>query len=348
MFRNASVKVARAVAANARPAAKKTAPVVAARFLATATHHVKASPNAAFVVGAATLAAASGMGYYQYSHAKSATPDYGKIKEEIADALSENANMGPTLVRLAWHSSGTWDAATKTGGSNGATMRFSPECKHAANAGLGVARDFLEPIKKAHPEISHADLWILAGIVAIEEMGGPAIPFHPGRTDKPDGNFCPPDGRLPDADKGSKEKTIQHVRDIFYRMGFNDREIVALIGAHALGRCHPDASGYTGPWTRAETTFSNEYFRELLTNKWTIKKWKGPEQYEDPTGDLMMLPADMALIWDPEFRKYVELYAKEEETFFKDFTAAFTRLVDFGLKTEPEKQGWLQWLGISK
>ncbi len=42
----------------------------------------------------------------------------------------------------------------------------------------------------------------------------------------------------------------QHIRDIFYRMGFNDREIVALIGAHTLGACHADRSGYVGPWTR--------------------------------------------------------------------------------------------------
>lgn len=50
--------------------------------------------------------------------------------------------------------------------------RFSPECDHGANAGLIVARDLLEPIKKQHPWISYADLWTLAGAVAIEEMGG--------------------------------------------------------------------------------------------------------------------------------------------------------------------------------
>ena len=60
------------------------------------------------------------------------------------------------------------------------------------------------------------------------------------------GATSPPDGRLPDADKGSKKATISHLRDIFYRMGFNDKEIVALSGAHALGRCHTDASGYWG------------------------------------------------------------------------------------------------------
>ena len=57
--------------------------------------------------------------------------------------------------------------------------------------------------------------------------------------------------------------------------------------------CHTDRSGYKGPWTFAPTTFSNQYFVELLDTKWTKKKWDGPLQYEDPTGELMMLPTDM-------------------------------------------------------
>lgn len=95
----------------------------------------------------------------------------------------------------------------------------------------GVARERLEAIKARYPEVSYADLWTLAGVVAIEEMGGPSIEWRPGRSDAPDSNACPPDGRLPDASKKQ-----DHVRDIFYRMGFDDREIVALVGAHALGR----------------------------------------------------------------------------------------------------------------
>ena len=107
-----------------------------------------------------------------------------------------------------------------------------------------------------YPDISYADLYILAGVVAIEEMGGPKVPFRWGRTDakcpaepKDDKRFSP-DGRLPDGDKGA-----QHIRDIFYRMGFDDQGIVALSGAHAVGRCHTDRSGFWGPWTYAESTF---------------------------------------------------------------------------------------------
>lgn len=103
-------------------------------------------------------------------------------------------------------------------------------------------------------------------------MQGPSIPYRPGRLDK-DIAACTPDGRLPDASQGNK-----HLRDIFYRMGFNDQEIVALSGAHALGRCHTDRSGFDGPWTFSPTVVTNDYYDLLLKEKWTWKKWNGPKQ----------------------------------------------------------------------
>lgn len=223
-------------------------------------------------------------------------------------------------------------------------MRMSPEKDWGANAGLGIARDFIENIKAKHPSASYADLWTFAGVVAIKYMGGPDIPWSPGRCDAGEPTTVQ-DGRLPDADKGTIGGTIQHIRDIFGRMGFNDREAVALIGAHAVGRCHPEASGYWGPWTNAESTFSNEYFRLLLEEKWTVKTshqgktWTGPEQFEDPSGQMMMLPSDMALVWDKEFRKVVEEYTADEELFFKDFSNAFAKLISLGTPGKPTSGG---------
>lgn len=97
-------------------------------------------------------------------------------------------------------------------------------------------------------------------------MQGPTIPWRPGRADS-DVSMCTPDGRLPDA---SKEQS--HLRAIFGRMGFDDREIVALSGAHALGRCHTDRSGFDGPWSFSPTVVSNDYFRLLLDSKWEFRK----------------------------------------------------------------------------
>ena len=120
-------------------------------------------------------------------------------------------------------------------------------------------------------------------------------------------------------------------------MGFTDKDIVCLSGAHALGRCHTNASGYWGPWTRAETTFSNEYFRLLIEEKWTEKKthegkpWTGPLQYENKDKTLMMLPSDLALVQDSKFKTYVQLYAKDEKQFFDDFANLFAKLMELGV-----------------
>ncbi|KAK8138701.1 ascorbate peroxidase [Apiospora sp. TS-2023a] len=262
--------------------------------------------------------------------------DYQKVYNEIAGRLEEkddydDGSYGPVLVRLAWHASGTYDKETKTGGSNGATMRFAPEGDHGANAGLKHARDFLEPVKAKFPWISYSDLWTLAGACAIQEMQGPTIPWRPGRADK-EAAACTPDGRLPDAAQGTK-----HLRDIFYRMGFNDQEIVALAGAHALGRCHTDRSGFDGPWTFSPTVLTNDYYTLLLDEKWQIRKWDGPKQFEDAkTKGLMMLPADYALIQDKAMKPWVQKYAKDNDLFFKDFSAVVVKLFELGV---PFKEG---------
>lgn len=258
-------------------------------------------------------------------------PDYQAVYDAIAERLIEeddydDGSYGPIVLRLAWHASGTYDEATGTGGSNGATMRFSPEKDHGANRGMEAARNFLEPIKEQFPWISYGDLWTLAAVCAVQEMGGPTIPWRPGRQDK-EAESCTPDGRLP---LGGKNH--DHLRAIFGRMGFNDQEIVALSGAHALGRCHVDRSGFDGPWTFSPITLTNEFYKLLLDEKWHERDWKGPRQFQDDsTKSLMMLPTDMALVEDEGFRPYVEKYAGDEEVFFNDFSKVVTKLFELGV-----------------
>lgn len=315
------------------------------------------------MMGPASLAATSAMVVYQMSpepvYAKEAiapSTDMKKVREAIVEVIEKDSeqrgdgtSLAGTFIRLAWHCSGTYSAADNSGGSNGARMRFNPEASWGANAGLGVARGALEPVKAKFPQLSYGDLYTYAGVVAVEEAGGPIIPYSTGREDFKSGESSPPDGRLPDADKGSRVATVQHIRDIFYRMGMNDQEIVALSGAHAMGRCHTDRSGYWGPWTNAETTFSNEYFRLLLQERWSPKLthngkvWTGPDQYEDSTGQLMMLPSDMFLLADPEFKKWVEVYAKDEDKFFNDFAKAFSKLLSSGVPFAATKAWYQFW-----
>ena len=262
--------------------------------------------------------------------------DYQAVYNAIAALLEEkddydDGSYGPVIVRLAWHCSGTYDKDTNTGGSNGATMRFPPEGDHGANAGLKAARDFLEPVKQQFPWITYSDLWTLAGVTAIQEMQGPTVPWRPGRSDR-DISFCTPDGRLPDGAKGA-----DHLRAIFGRMGFDDREIVALSGAHALGRCHTDRSGFEGPWSFSPTVVSNDYFRLLLDEKWGWRKWNGPKQYQDlKSKSLMMLPTDMALVQDKVFKKHVERYAADHEVFFKEFSDVLVKLLELGVPFKTE------------
>lgn len=92
-------------------------------------------------------------------------------------------------------------------------MRFEPERSDPDNAGLSIIRDLLHHVKQAHPEISHADLWAFAGVVAIEFLGGPPIPFNFGRTDDATSARCPANGRLPDASKGADHLREVHVVD---------------------------------------------------------------------------------------------------------------------------------------
>ncbi|CAI0471575.1 unnamed protein product [Linum tenue] len=103
-------------------------------------------------------------------------------------------------VRGRWHSAGTFDVETKTGGPFG-TIRHGDELAHEANSGLDIAVGLL----------------------------GPA-----------------------------------HLRDVFYRMGLCDKDIVALSGGHTLGRCHKERSGFEGPWTSNPLIFDNSYFRQDL------------------------------------------------------------------------------------
>jgi len=293
----------------------------------------------------------------QDAHAKEAAVDMNKVRESIMKVVDDDAekrddgtSLAGTYIRLAWHCCGTYKKADNSGGSNGARMRFSPEAKYGNNAGLDRARASLEPIKAQFPGLSYADLYTYAGVVSVEEAGGPKIPYKTGRVDSVDGSTSDPNDRLPNADYGGRDKTVSGIRKIFYRMGFTDGEIVALMGAHAMGRCHTQDSGFWGPWTFAETTFSNEYFRLLVEERWSPKTmhegkpWTGPDQFEDSTGKLMMLPTDMMLIAEPAFKEHVALYAKDEDKFFTDFASAFGKLLALGVPAAaiPIGKPWYQ------
>eukprot|EP00411_Alexandrium_monilatum_P000511 CAMPEP_0175193972 /NCGR_PEP_ID=MMETSP0093-20121207/6252_1 /TAXON_ID=311494 /ORGANISM="Alexandrium monilatum, Strain CCMP3105" /LENGTH=530 /DNA_ID=CAMNT_0016486881 /DNA_START=80 /DNA_END=1672 /DNA_ORIENTATION=- len=213
--------------------------------------------------------------------------NYDKVCADLRKIMDspdwDDGSYAPLLIRLAWHSSGTYNKEDGSGGSNGATMRYTVEASDPENAGLDKARQYLEQVKQKHKGLSYADLWILAAYVAIEHTGGPSIEFIGGRVDQPEDMAIKP-GRLPGAEKGLEpgwkldsegrfegwEKLAKHIREeVFGRMGFNDQETVALItGGHVYGRCHTESSGYAGAWVENPTLFSNEYAADMVGDKW--------------------------------------------------------------------------------
>ncbi len=144
----------------------------------------------------------------------------------------------PTFVRLAWHEAGCFcpksPTCPKQGGPHG-LMAYEGATSDDANKGLAQARDLLMIIMNQMKvdgsiparQLTKADFWQFCGVVAIELMGGPHINFRPGREDWPESEVAPHD-RLPDAVRGYPgfEGTLQHLRKVFGRMGFNDTEIV--------------------------------------------------------------------------------------------------------------------------
>lgn len=260
--------------------------------------------------------------------------DYDNVRDAVR-ALVRDKNCGGILVRLSWHDAGTFDAKSGSGGPRGAQRFAAGESTHDANNGLGVARGLLEPIKSAFPDITYADLWSLAAVTAIEEMGGPKISWRPGRSDAQSSSDSVEEGRLPDAQLG-----CPHLRNVFNRMTFSDQEIVALSGAHTVGAAHADRSGHEGPWTRRPNHFDNQYFKDLVTVDWKPVDaaesggTKGQIVYKpanNPKATEMMLPTDVAMLSDAGMRPWVDLYAADQDRFFQDFSSAFTKLQELGV-----------------
>ncbi|CAH2351445.1 putative peroxidase [[Candida] railenensis] len=245
----------------------------------------------------------------------------------------DDGSLAPIILRLAWHCCATFDKDSRTGGSNGGTMRFVPEITDEGNTGLDIARSALEPVKQRFPKITYSDLWTLAGCVAIEEMNGPHIQWKSGRYDCTDNKYVPPNGRLPFA-----YKTSTHIRETFTRMGFNDQETVALLGAHGLGRCHKKFSGWEGKWTSDPINFDNEFYKVLLQDTWEVETVPetGREQYANSDKSLMMLNTDLELVRDKDYFSWVKTYANDSQRFFDDFAQSFGKLLELGIERDLE------------
>jgi catalase-peroxidase len=212
--------------------------------------------------------------------------DYNALKADLTALMTDSqpwwpadyGHYGPFFIRMAWHAAGTYRTADGRGGANSGQQRFAPLDSWPDNGNLDKARRLLWPIKQKYGQsISWADLFILAGNVAIESMGGPVFGFGGGRADvfeperdiywgsedkwvnqgvqtriAPEHGMHELEGPLaaiqmgliyvnPEGPGGNPDP-LQSARDIkatFERMAMNHEETVALTaGGHTFGKAH--------------------------------------------------------------------------------------------------------------
>ena len=216
--------------------------------------------------------------------------DLAAVKNDLVDLMTTDqdwwpadyGHYGPFLIRMAWHSAGTYRIADGRGGASSGSQRFAPLNSWPDNANLDKARLLLWPIKQKYGQkISWADLMILAGNVALESMGFQTFGFAGGREDvwepeediywgsetewlgdkryEGDRNLENPLGAVqmgliyvnPEGPNGNPDPAAaaRDIRETFGRMAMNDEETVALIaGGHSFGKTHgaADPDEYVG------------------------------------------------------------------------------------------------------
>jgi len=286
--------------------------------------------------------------------------------QTMVDELLDTTNCGPVMIRLAWHDSGTFDASIDAewpaaGGAVG-SIRFKPEIEHGANAGLAGAVKLLEPIREKYPSVSYADIFQMASARAIELAGGPKLNIRYGRVDVDSAEQCSPEGNLPDAEAGengkyggpggtkSTEDTTPygHLRKVFYRMGLNDEEIVALSGAHTVGRAYKDRSGlgkektkYTDGSSKILRTDGKEATFKVGGSSWTDQWLQFDNSYfkimSDQSADpeLLKLSTDKTLFDDEGFKPFAEKFRDSNDEFFDSYKKAHYKLSELGSKFDP-------------
>jgi catalase-peroxidase len=208
------------------------------------------------------------------------TLDLAAVKQDIAAVLTDSkdwwpadfGNYGPLMIRMAWHSAGTYRVSDGRGGAGAGQQRFAPLNSWPDNVSLDKARRLLWPVKKKYgKKISWADLLVLTGNVALETMGFQTFGFAGGRVDtwEPEedvywgpetewlgderysGNreLQDPLGAVqmgliyvnPEGPNGNPDPlaSARDIRETFGRMAMNDEETVALIaGGHTFGKTH--------------------------------------------------------------------------------------------------------------
>ena len=261
---------------------------------------------------------------------------------------SQAPSFRPLLVRLAWHSLAHFDSTDRPiGGGNGGCLRTDPELGLEENIGLDVATRALEAVKSAHPFVSYADLYSLAGNTALEYMGSPTLFFRAGRTDfgNPAAQCVNDNDRMPtkhfNNDNFPHLDTLDYFFDKFGELGISLdsdanalEKMVSLMGGHNMGAMHLAVSGNEGQWTTNNLVFGTEYFANLDQGAWgrnTAEEGRTDLQYRGGPGRRsVMLPIDMVMRADDRLRSIVRAFSHDRALFETHFVAAWRQLQENG------------------
>jgi len=197
------------------------------------------------------------------------------------------------VLQLGAHDVATYDRNNKDGlGKGGADGCVC--MKKGENKGLAFILNLLDPIytTKYSNLISKADFWAVMGNAAIkmaipEEFAPLTVAFKYGRADSPDCSACSAamEERLPNEQLG-----LSHVIDVFgTRMGFTNKEIVALMGAHSVGRMDPHVAGHAGVWDGSMSLLDGAYYDDMINRPWVRFK------VDETTGVANSLVSDKAI-----------------------------------------------------
>jgi len=272
-----------------------------------------------------------------------------KLRNRLSQEIESSQQLAGPFLRLAFHDATTYENSGDqiTGGLNG-SIRFEIESR-SENRGLSKPYNILYRIweeEQGGEDDSHlslADTIALAGAVAVETAGGPAIPIRLGRADAtvPDPEFL----RVPQQAQTRRsrvEKTLptagldsDGLRLYFGRLGLSEPEWVALCGSHGLGRhvtmfdmprscvknltrtCLEEAPVLMPFVARSVDRFDNTYFQILLRwNDRTLERGEGS-----------FIGTDVAMVVDPGLRPYVVRYANDQYEYFRVFRRSYQKLV---------------------
>lgn len=275
-------------------------------------------------------------------------------KKLIGDVLKEK-DCAPIFLRMAWHDAGTYDSRRENlgwpeaGGAIG-SLRTHHEIYAPVNAGLMRAiSTFLAPIKKEVPLVSWADLFQMAGACAVEASGGPVIPIRYGRVDGKPVDKAPPPFGLPDARPpyaGPDEKDpAAHLKYVFGKYNMTNKDIVALSGAHTIGRAFAERSGAVKEGLDDGTAYTKAgcpFLRHSTTpggRSWTKNWLKFDNSYFTDMGngdsETFSLPTDLVLKEHLDFKPYFDEFAADQKSFFVAYSASHVKLSELGAKFSP-------------